>query len=67
MFRTIFLDIKIQGGKCLLRLPVPSMLKITETKNNHFFFFTLVFMLFFPYIAIKVKLFITYKRKSTSI
>ena len=45
MFTTIFLDIKIPGQQSLLTLSVPSMLKITEIKND-VFFFSQFFMLF---------------------
>ena len=34
MFATIFLDMKIPDEKSLLTLPVQSMLKITEIKND---------------------------------
>ena len=45
MFTTIFLDIKFPGEQSLLTLSVPSMLKITEIKND-VFFFSQLFMLF---------------------
>ena len=35
-----FLNMKIPGEKSLLTLPVPSMLKITEIKNEILFFHT---------------------------
>ena len=49
MFASAFLDMKFQGEKPSLTLSVPSMLKITEIKNDIFFFHTLRY--FLPYLG----------------
>ena len=52
MFSTIFLDMKLPGGESLLTLPVPSMLRITEIKNDTFFFFHTSSSYFRPYLGL---------------
>ena len=49
-----FLDMKIPGEKSLLTLRVPSMLKITEKKND-IFLISHFFMLFSPLLETAVK------------
>ena len=51
MFATIFLDMKIAGEKSLPTLPVPSMIKITEVKNDTLFFLHTSSCYFLPYFC----------------